>query len=260
MARHGLKRPREGGPADGERILCPFEGCPFSATTDRAVAIHISRVEHFTALRSASSSESHGSEESFSSDSSVSSPSECSSSHECASASSSDPVSGYGCFSAAGDVSSQDQGLLHDQVSGLSDALDEGHSDARSSASAMNIDLGDAVACEPDPSHADSGSSSSNSSSSSSSNDGDQQDDSSANPAGLHHAGGNGQASKLTEQELRLHDVLNGLPLQKQQQVMDYLRDPTFDPSQVRFTTARGLRKTEKAICKQVSMTTVMHL
>ena len=223
MARHGLKRPREGGPADGGRTFCPFEGCQLSATTDRAVTIHISRVEHFTALRSASLSESHGSEDSFSSRSSVSSPTECSSSRECASASSSDPVYGDGCFSAAGDVGSQDQGLLNDQVSGLSDALDEGHSDARSSASAMNIDLGDAVACKPDPSHADSGSSSSN--------DSDQHDDSSANPARLHRAGGNGQASKLTEQELRLHEVLNGLPLQKQQQVMDYLWDPTFDPS-----------------------------
>ena len=263
MAPHGLKRAREEGAADGGRVLCPFQGCHFSANTSRAVSIHISMVEHTTRLRAKSASESSDSEGSASEHLSQSSPSSSNSSDVHSSGSARESASngpsdsGNGGFSAAeGAEELLDQGSMHDQSPDLNDACDEGHahSAACDHANAMNVDLCDAVAYEPDP-DPDSSSSSSDGSSS----DSDQHAGSDADADGLQHAAGNGQAGTLTEEEVRLHDVLNGLSLQKQQQIIDYLQDPALDRAQVRFRTARGLRKAVKATCKQVRMAAIMN-
>ena len=52
---------------------------------------------------------------------------------------------------------------------------------------------------------------------------------------------------------MRVHDLLNGLPLQRQQDIIDFLRYPALDPSEVSVTSARRLRKEVEALCKQVT-------
>ena len=46
MAHRGVKRPAEGGDAEGRRLRCPFKGCRFYTATVKGLAKHVSKAQH----------------------------------------------------------------------------------------------------------------------------------------------------------------------------------------------------------------------
>ena len=247
MARQGVQAPRRDDCTEGDGFLCPFEGCQYRGKSMRGLNVHLGMIEHHGKLRR---DEASGSSETCSSASSQSSSSEVSGASSASSTGSSHSGHDYmyddedldaaNSQHAAEEAQSQPQSSLAD---------DEGHSqsDADSDAQGMDIPLGGVAADDvPEPSHSDSAHSS-RAAHSDHAHEGPAPDAGLAAPA---------NARRLTEDDIRLHDILNGLPLQRQQHIIDFLQDPALDLSAISATSARRLRKDVRARCKQVRVTT----
>ena len=194
MPGSGLKRPRQDSPAKGSGLLCPYEGCLYRGRTNRAVSIHLGIIEHCGRLRGEEGSDSHEECGSLSSHTSLNDDSSsCSSSSSGSSVTASDSGRSSIPDDEVSDAMDCAEHLQEQASSQLQSHLssDEGHaaSEADQSSYGMHISLGDAAACDSQPSHADS------SHDSSSAND-DHAHDSSAHDASLAPPG---SGSRLTE-------------------------------------------------------------
>ena len=137
---------------------------------------------------------------------------------------------------------SQEQALPQSQ---LSHSPGDGHAASEADIQQMGCMcfLGDAAACESQPSHADS-SHSSSIARDDHAHDSPQPDASIAAP---------GSGSRLREAGSRLYDTINALPHQRQQLTIDLLQDLDLDLSTLTAMSVRRLRKDVKATCMQVS-------
>ena len=244
MARRGVKRPRENDDAQGRRFYCLYENCPYWSTSDRATKIHTAKAVHYENLIIDQASQ--GSEL-CSTSSSRATETESSNGNE------SQTSSLSGAYSDASDAymphdgpCEELDGAQHAEQPASELESDDSHapSEPESVAPGMNIPLGAAHGPAPGPAISAHGSSSSSSSSSG-------EDDCVQDSPQLDGPPAN--ARRLTETDVRLHDLLNGLPLQRQQDVIDFLLDSELDLSALTVSSARRLREQVKASSKQAS-------
>lgn len=238
MARGGAKRPRPHDHEEPDPLLCPYEGCQYRGKSLHALGVHTGMAKHIGPLRvgvqesEISDELSNPDPESFSSEASGS-RSACSGA---ASVISDDSLNDY----QAGDIQPvQEHVAVQPQFS--SQSSEDGHapSEGPSAAEGMNIPLGNANGLQA-PDQISEGSARNQSASSNQVHE---------NPT---HDAALASNNTLTEADKRLHGVLVGLPLQRQQQIIDMLRDPAVDLSSITAASARRLRKDVKALSKQV--------
>jgi len=239
MARLGVQAPRRDICVEGDGFLCPFEGCQYQGNSMRGLNVHLGMVEHHGNLRR---DEASGDSRECSSAFSQSSLSEVSSSSSDSSMAASHSGHDYddGGLDAVESQHSREEAQSQSQLS-LADDEDYSQSDADSDAHGMDIPLGHVAADNvPESSHSIGAQ---NSSAAHSDHALERPDAGLAAPA---------SARRVTETDMRLHDILNGLPLQRQQHIIDFLQDPALELSAISASSARRLRKDVKALCKQV--------